>query len=171
MPREPALRNTCRCPRTSLPQRALHPTDHVQQDIHPTDNPPPSARKSGAVEARRRVGRRRGRLPSSTRQNLRALAMQSSAPAPRAPSPWDSALGATEDSITQRKCQAKLQSARGGAAKDKVELARTKVEVELQRRGWSCKEQGAHEEELQRTRWSCKGQRWMKAMVRIARCC
>jgi hypothetical protein len=77
MPREPALRNTCRCPRTSLPQRAFHPTDHVQQDIHPTDNPPQSARKSGAGKTRRRVGRRRGRLPSLTHQNLRALVMQS----------------------------------------------------------------------------------------------
>jgi hypothetical protein len=100
MPREPALRNTCRCPRTSLPQRAFHPTNHVQQDIHPTDNPPPSARKSGG-RVRRRVGRRRGRPPSSTRQNLRALVMQSSAPAPGAPSPWDSVLGAIEDSISQ----------------------------------------------------------------------
>ena len=118
MPREPALRNTCRCPRresvlfigtrfsilytrntcrcprTSLPQRVFHSTDHVQQDIHPTDNPPPSARKSGAGKTRRRVGRRRGRLPSSTRQNLRALVMQSSAQ-------WDSAMGAIEDSISQ----------------------------------------------------------------------
>ena len=41
MPREPALRNTCHGPRTSLPQHAFHPTDHVQ-DIYPTDNPPPS---------------------------------------------------------------------------------------------------------------------------------
>jgi hypothetical protein len=103
MPREPALRNTCRCPRTSFPQRAFHPTGHVQQDIHPTNNPPPSARKSGAGEARRRVGRRRGRPPSSTRQNLRALVMQSSAPAPGAPSPWDSVLGAIEDSISRCK--------------------------------------------------------------------
>jgi hypothetical protein len=95
------LRNTCRCPRTSLPQRDFHPTDHVQQDIQPTDNPPPLVRKSGAGKTRRRVGRRRGRLPSSTRQNLRALVMQSSAPAPGAPSPWDSALGAIEDSISQ----------------------------------------------------------------------
>ncbi len=100
MPREQALRNTCRCPRTSLPQRAFHPTDHVHQDIHPTDNPPPSAQKSGAGKTRRRVGRRRG-LPSSTRQNLRALVMKSSAPSPGAPSPWDSALGDIEDSISQ----------------------------------------------------------------------
>ena len=43
-----------------------------------------------------------GRLPaSSTRQNLRALVMQISAPAPGAPSLWDSALGAIEDSISQ----------------------------------------------------------------------
>ena len=103
MPREPALRNTCRCPQTSLPQRAFHLTDHVQQDIHPTDNPPPSVRKSWAGKTRRRVGRRRGRLPSSTRQNLRALVMQSSAPAPGAPSPWDSVLGAIEDSISRCK--------------------------------------------------------------------
>ena len=75
--------------------------DHVQQDIQLTDNPPPSARKSGAGNTRRRVGRRRGRLPSSTRQNLRALVMQSCAPAPGAPSTWDSALGAIQDIISQ----------------------------------------------------------------------
>jgi hypothetical protein len=34
-------------------------------------------------------------------QNLRALVMQSSAPAPGAPSPWDSGLGAIEDTISQ----------------------------------------------------------------------
>ena len=62
MPREPVLRNTCRCPRTSLPHRAFYPTDHVQQDIHPTDNPPPSAQKSRAGKTRRRVGQRRGQL-------------------------------------------------------------------------------------------------------------
>jgi hypothetical protein len=101
MPREPVLRNTCHGPRTSLPLCAFHPTDHVQQDIHPTDNLPQSARKSGAGKTRRRVGRRRGRLPSSTRQNLRALVKQSSAPVPVAPSPWDSALGSIEDSISQ----------------------------------------------------------------------
>jgi len=78
MPREPALRNTCHGPRTSLPQRAFHPTNHVQQDIHPIDNLPPSARKRGAGEARRRVGRRRGRLPGSARQSLFVLVMQSS---------------------------------------------------------------------------------------------
>jgi hypothetical protein len=35
MPREPVLRNTCHGPRTSLPQRACHSTDHVQQNISP----------------------------------------------------------------------------------------------------------------------------------------
>ena len=70
--------------------------------ISPTDNPPPSAQKSGAGKTRRRVGRRRGGLPSLTRQNLRALVMQSCTPAPGAPpSPWDSAMGAIEDSISQ----------------------------------------------------------------------
>jgi hypothetical protein len=86
---------------SDIPPAALfppfHPTYDVQQDIHPTDNPPPSARKSEAGEARRPVGRRRGGLPSSARQSLRALVMQSSAPAPGAPSPWDSALDAIED--------------------------------------------------------------------------
>jgi len=54
MPREPVLRNTCHGPRTSrsalstpLPQRAFQSTDHVQQNISPTDNPPPSARRAG----------------------------------------------------------------------------------------------------------------------------
>jgi hypothetical protein len=97
----PALRNTCHGPRTSLPQHAFHPTYHVQQDIHPTDNPPPSARKSGAGEERRRVGRRRGLLPSSVRQSLCVLVILSSAPSPGAPSPWDCALGVIEDSISQ----------------------------------------------------------------------
>jgi hypothetical protein len=101
MPREPVLRNTCRCPQTSLPHSAFHPTDHVQQDIHPTDNPPPSARKSGTGKTRRRVGRQRGRIPRSTRQNLRALVMQSSAPGLGAPSPWVSAMVAIEDNISQ----------------------------------------------------------------------
>ena len=44
------LRNTCHGPRTSIPQRVgcLPPhTDRVQQDIRPTDNPAPSAQKSG----------------------------------------------------------------------------------------------------------------------------
>jgi hypothetical protein len=67
------LINTSHGPRTSLPQRAFHPTDHVYQNIHPPDNPPPFAWKSGEGEARRRVGRRRGRLPSSARQSLRVL--------------------------------------------------------------------------------------------------
>jgi hypothetical protein len=101
MPREPALRNTCHGPLTSLPHRAFHPTNHVQQDIHPTENPSLSEWKSWAGEARRRARRRRGRLPSSARQSLHALVMQSSTPAPGAQSPWDSELGAIEDSISQ----------------------------------------------------------------------
>ena len=59
------LHRQCRCGVIPLPQRALHPTDHVQQETHPTDNPPQSARKNGAGEARRRGGRRRGRPPSA----------------------------------------------------------------------------------------------------------
>ena len=50
-----------------MSQRALHPTDHVQQDTHPTDNPQQPARKNGAGEARRRGGRRRRRPPSAGR--------------------------------------------------------------------------------------------------------
>ena len=55
----------CRCGVIPLAQRVLHPTNHVQQETHPTDNPPQSARKNGAGEARHRVGRPRGRPPSS----------------------------------------------------------------------------------------------------------
>ena len=50
MPQAPVLRNTCHDPRTCIPQRAgcLPPhTDRVQQDTRPTDNPAPSAQKSG----------------------------------------------------------------------------------------------------------------------------
>ena len=51
IPREPALRNTSHGPRTSLQQLIFHPTDHVQQDIHPTDNQTLLSWKSGAGEA------------------------------------------------------------------------------------------------------------------------
>jgi hypothetical protein len=61
----------CRCGVIPLPQHALHPTDHVQQETHPTYNPPQSARKNGAGEARRRGGRRRGRPPSADRHRPR----------------------------------------------------------------------------------------------------
>jgi hypothetical protein len=57
--------------------------------------------KSWSGKTRRRVRRQLGLLPSSTRQNLRALVMQSSALSPGAQSPWDSELGAIEDSISQ----------------------------------------------------------------------
>jgi hypothetical protein len=96
------LRNICHC--TSLPQRAFHPTDHVQEDIHPTDNihPQPLTQKSGAGKARRRADDDGGCSERrSVRQSLRALVMQSSAPAPGTPSPWDSAMGDIEDSISQ----------------------------------------------------------------------
>jgi hypothetical protein len=86
---------------TSLPQQAFHPTDHVQQDIHPTNNQPQSVWKSWAGEARHRVRQQQGGLPSSASQSLCALVMQSSAPAPGAQSPWDSVMGAIEDSISQ----------------------------------------------------------------------
>ena len=56
--------------------------------------------ESGAGEARRRVGQRRGRLTSSARQNLRVLVMQSSAPAP-GHSPHGTVQWAIEDSISQ----------------------------------------------------------------------
>jgi hypothetical protein len=46
-PRTSILRNTCYGPQTSLLQRAFHSTYHVQQNISPTDNPPPSARRAG----------------------------------------------------------------------------------------------------------------------------
>ena len=32
---------------TSLPQRDFHSTDRVQQNISPTNNPPPFARRAG----------------------------------------------------------------------------------------------------------------------------
>jgi hypothetical protein len=54
-------------------------------------------RQPATVGAEERGGRGTTRLTSSARQSLRALVMQSSAPAPGAPSPWDSALGAIED--------------------------------------------------------------------------
>jgi len=64
MPQEPALRNACRGPRTSLPQRAFHPTNHVLQNIHPTDNPPQSRR-------RRKAGRERHDVESDSPYALR----------------------------------------------------------------------------------------------------
>jgi hypothetical protein len=62
-------------------------------EYQPNRQPATVCAESGAGEARRRVGRRRGRLTSSARQRLRALVMQSSAPAPGAQSTRDSALG------------------------------------------------------------------------------
>ena len=62
----------CRCGVIPLPQRVLHPTNHVQQDTHPTDKLSAQLpRKNGAGEARRRDGRRRGRPPSADRHRPR----------------------------------------------------------------------------------------------------
>ena len=44
------LRNTCQGPRTSLPQRAFHSTDHVQQSISP--NQPTRHRLRGERDGR-----------------------------------------------------------------------------------------------------------------------
>ena len=44
---EKTARNTWHGPRTSLPQRAFHSTDRVQQNISPTNNSSPSARRAG----------------------------------------------------------------------------------------------------------------------------
>ena len=115
-----ALKNTAvtpveNAPRTSVETEKhpswssdIHPaarcpphSDRFQQDLRPTDSPLQPAQKSGAWERRRRVGRRPERPPSTARQSLRALAMQSSAPAPRTPSPWDNALGADDASNNQ----------------------------------------------------------------------
>ena len=61
----PVLTNTCRGPRASMLQCAgcLPPhTDHIQQDIRPTDRPSAAGAEDGArrKRARRRDGRRRG---------------------------------------------------------------------------------------------------------------
>ena len=89
--RAPALINTCHDARFAphvganvkagyIPPAARFPPHRSRPAGYPPNRPPPSAWKSGAGEARRRVGRRRGRPPSSDRQSLRALVMQSSAP-------------------------------------------------------------------------------------------
>jgi hypothetical protein len=65
----------------------------------PNRQPATVCAESGAGEARRRVGRRRGRLTSGARQSLRALVMQSSAHPGH--SPHGTVRWATEDSISQ----------------------------------------------------------------------
>jgi hypothetical protein len=75
-------------PAVRLPLHRSRPAEY-----EPNRQPATVCAESGAGEARRRVGRRRGRLTSGARQSLRALVMQSSAPAPGAQSTWDSALG------------------------------------------------------------------------------
>ena len=59
----------------------FHPADHVQQDIHPTDNPPQSARKNRQGEARCRGGRWRG-LPPRTGHHWLICMWRRPAPAP-----------------------------------------------------------------------------------------
>ena len=69
------MRNTCHDPRTSLPQRdgCLPPhTDRVQQDIRPTDNPAPSAQKSGDAKGDVESRRRRRHPPSAARRRRNA---------------------------------------------------------------------------------------------------
>ena len=66
-------------------------------EYQPNQQPSTVYSDSGAGEARRRVGRRRGLLTSSVCQSLRSLVMQSSVPAPGTQSTWDSALGAIEN--------------------------------------------------------------------------
>jgi len=46
---------------TTPASRSPHPTDSVQKNPYPTDNPPQSAKKNRAEEERRQGGRRRGR--------------------------------------------------------------------------------------------------------------
>ena len=68
-------------------------------EYQPNRQPATVCAESGAGEARRRVGRRRGRLTSGARQSLRALVMQSSAHPGH--SPHGTVRWATEDSISQ----------------------------------------------------------------------
>ena len=98
-----------------LPQRAFHPTNHVQQDIHPTDNPPPSEKEErggrGTTSSRTTTGAVPELSPPKSacsgdavlRTSTRVTVPmgQCAAPAPGAPSPWDSTLGNIEDSISQ----------------------------------------------------------------------
>jgi hypothetical protein len=99
---------------TSLPQCIFHPTDHVQQDIHPTDNPPQSARKSGwerhdvesdddgaAPELRPTKSACAGDVVLRTSTRGTVPMGQCDSPAPGAPFPLDSAMGVIEDSISQ----------------------------------------------------------------------
>ena len=84
---------------SDIPPAARFPLHRsLPAEYQPNRQPATVCAESGAGEARQRVGRqrvgrRRGRLTSGARQSLRALVMQSSAPAPGAQSTWDSALG------------------------------------------------------------------------------
>ena len=77
---------------SDIPPAARFPLHRSRPaEYQPNRQPATVCAESGAGEARRRVGRRRGRLTSGARSSLRALVMQSSAPAPGAQSTWDSA--------------------------------------------------------------------------------
>ena len=83
---------------SDIPPAARFPLHRSRPaEYQPNRQSAPVCTESGAGEARRRVGQRRRRLTSSAHQRLRALVMQSSAPAPGAQSTWDSALGAIEN--------------------------------------------------------------------------
>ena len=84
------------------PSRSVFSTPQITSAEYQTNLQPATVCvESGEGEERRRVGRRRGLLPSSARQSLCPLVMQSSVQAPGAQSTWDSMLGVTEDSISQ----------------------------------------------------------------------
>jgi hypothetical protein len=79
---------------SDIPPAVLFPLHRLRPaEYQPNQQPATVFAERGAGEARRRVGRRRGRLTSGVRQSLRVLVMQSSTPAPGAQSPWDSTMG------------------------------------------------------------------------------
>jgi len=81
----------------------MYPTNHVQQDIHPTNNPPQSVPKSGAGEARRRVGRQGGSRAQTAKICVRwpSDGVLRTSTGPGTQSPWDSVLGAIDNSIVK----------------------------------------------------------------------
>jgi hypothetical protein len=85
---------------SDIPPAARFPLHRSRPaEYQPNRQPATVCAESGAGEARRRVGRRRGRLTSGARQSLRALVMQSSAHPGH--SPHGTVRWATEDSISQ----------------------------------------------------------------------
>ena len=123
----PVLTNTCRGPRASMLQCAgcLPPhTDHIQQDIRPTDRPSAAGAEDGArrKRARRRDGRRRGGPrgqpaaagargnyvnPNAGRdwprpRDAHAAARSAAAPLPPSPAPTPTATGCAGSRMTCR---------------------------------------------------------------------